>query len=497
MAPYNNTLVSMKKQQQQMPITMFLKPMKKDLPKPPKSPEEVPLQAPEEVPEEAPEEGEEVNEPSEDPGYGQSILQEGQSVFHLGAYSELSHSHYDSHSGTSKDRCALSSGYIKSASPATPADFMRASSSLHHGTNLHASDKLNPRHNYQREVSVTSHDSDPLVMESEVRGTSGPMDPNTLRSGGKDVVLGVPGTADNLSTPGSLSDLRRSVDNVSSTRQSKMPSSLSLQTELPLHASNNHRLSVTGMRESNSRQSLSSQHSLLTSVQRTVSVGSETQSEAFFSADEDQMTIVGNGDGSLSRVSSQQSLPVVPEDQQQMTPCNEFIPSEAFSSSPHHDQSYTAVGYPERHGAEDNHKNAHSRSRSRNSSSSSTQSNSSCSSSGHSASLDHSQASLLHSGAYDSSRASENEHLLRSKKKRVQPAVDCSGDSSSEVVSVSSTSFISAVSSQEDIALVDLHMQLNKPITDSPLLMSSYVNHMTQVSKKSLSCFLSSSIVPF
>lgn len=62
-----------------------------------------------------------------------------------------------------------------------------------------------------------------------------------------------------------------------------------------------------------------------------------------------------------------------------------------------------------------------------------------------------------------------------------QASLDCSGDSSSEVGSVSSTSFISAVSSQEDIALVDLHMQLNKPITDSPLLMSSYINHMTQV----------------
>ncbi|XP_034943286.1 transmembrane protein KIAA1109 homolog isoform X1 [Chelonus insularis] len=47
--------------------------------------------------------------------------------------------------------------------------------------------------------------------------------------------------------------------------------------------------------------------------------------------------------------------------------------------------------------------------------------------------------------------------------------------------SVSSTSFISAVSSQEDMTLVNLHMQVNKPIVDSPLLMSNYVNHLTQV----------------
>ncbi|XP_076393962.1 transmembrane protein KIAA1109 homolog tweek isoform X14 [Megachile rotundata] len=52
---------------------------------------------------------------------------------------------------------------------------------------------------------------------------------------------------------------------------------------------------------------------------------------------------------------------------------------------------------------------------------------------------------------------------------------------SSDSHSVSSTSFISAVSSQEDVTLVNLHMQVNKPIVDSPLLMSSYVSHLTQM----------------
>lgn len=46
--------------------------------------------------------------------------------------------------------------------------------------------------------------------------------------------------------------------------------------------------------------------------------------------------------------------------------------------------------------------------------------------------------------------------------------------------SVSSMSFISAMSSQEDIALVDLHNQMDKPIIDSPLLMSCYNAHMSQ-----------------
>ena len=47
--------------------------------------------------------------------------------------------------------------------------------------------------------------------------------------------------------------------------------------------------------------------------------------------------------------------------------------------------------------------------------------------------------------------------------------------------SVSSTSFMSATSEQEDFGLVNLHMQVNKPITESPLLMSSYISHLTQL----------------
>ena len=56
-----------------------------------------------------------------------------------------------------------------------------------------------------------------------------------------------------------------------------------------------------------------------------------------------------------------------------------------------------------------------------------------------------------------------------------------SQESSSNSPSLSSNSFISAMSSQEDITLVNLHMQVNKPIIDSPLLMASYVTHLAQV----------------
>jgi hypothetical protein len=56
-------------------------------------------------------------------------------------------------------------------------------------------------------------------------------------------------------------------------------------------------------------------------------------------------------------------------------------------------------------------------------------------------------------------------------------------DSSDSQSIHSSPSFISAVSSQEDLTMVNLHMQVNKPIVESPLLMSSYVNHLSQVQK--------------
>lgn len=54
-------------------------------------------------------------------------------------------------------------------------------------------------------------------------------------------------------------------------------------------------------------------------------------------------------------------------------------------------------------------------------------------------------------------------------------------DHLSDMGSISSTSFQSAMSSHEDMALVDLQVQLNKPIIDCPLLLPSYKNHMTQL----------------
>ncbi|XP_037958120.1 transmembrane protein KIAA1109 homolog isoform X2 [Teleopsis dalmanni] len=67
--------------------------------------------------------------------------------------------------------------------------------------------------------------------------------------------------------------------------------------------------------------------------------------------------------------------------------------------------------------------------------------------------------------------------------KRPQSSTELIGSrgSSSGTPSLSSNSFISAMSSQEDVALVNLHQQVNRPIIDSPLLMASYLNHLSQV----------------
>nr|XP_037285868.1 transmembrane protein KIAA1109 homolog [Rhipicephalus microplus] len=61
-------------------------------------------------------------------------------------------------------------------------------------------------------------------------------------------------------------------------------------------------------------------------------------------------------------------------------------------------------------------------------------------------------------------------------RRRYAKEQDADGDSNS----VSSTSFLSAVSSQEDVTLVNLHHQMDRPIAESPLLMACYAAHLSQ-----------------
>ena len=142
-------------------------------------------------------------------------------------------------------------------------------------------------------MSLASQDSD-AHYSGDTDPHSVPVESSSLGRHAKEGSgLRVPTASDGLASPGSLSDLRMSADNVSTSastaRQGKMPSSLSLQTELPLHAAANGHKSSNGVAESSSRQSLSTPPDMRGIVHRTVSVGSEALSEAFFSADEDQV----------------------------------------------------------------------------------------------------------------------------------------------------------------------------------------------------------------
>ena len=167
--------------------------------------------------------------------------------------------------------------------------------------------KLYAKQCYHRQVSLASQDSDPQHYSGDNDHQSMPIESSSLGRGTKDTILRVPCGTEGLASPGSLSDLRMSADNVCSStsnhqRQGKMPSSLSLQTELPLQAANNqhqypqpnqpthhYKGSINGITESSSRQSLTTPPDLRAAVHRTVSVGSEALSEAFFSADEEQV----------------------------------------------------------------------------------------------------------------------------------------------------------------------------------------------------------------
>lgn len=53
----------------------------------------------------------------------------------------------------------------------------------------------------------------------------------------------------------------------------------------------------------------------------------------------------------------------------------------------------------------------------------------------------------------------------------------------SSLDSLSDLSFISALSVQEE-CMVNLQMHLNKPITESSLLMPCYMSHLTQVGSR-------------
>ena len=221
-----------------------------------------------------------VSGPGEDLGYGQSLLNTKELVFPKDVYSALTVPHYDHPESQQPDHLGhykynLSAGYTKSLSRHSPM-----------------LDKFSRHSLRQSAPQYTRHQSLPQGSQSQ----------HQFRSLGRSGGLAVPSARE--ISPGSLSDLRLSVDNVSGR---KMPSSLSLQAELPLHAlasgttiidNNRHNRasrnslaeSPGSLAESHYSAGGTSHDSFHTMVQRTISLGSEALSEAFYSADEDQVS---------------------------------------------------------------------------------------------------------------------------------------------------------------------------------------------------------------
>ena len=247
-----------------------------------------------------------INGPGEDLGFGQSLLCPRDLVFNVSSYVNLVIPHYDLHEYSCK--YSLSSGYTKGMAgqsplppPTTDSDAAKSggkSSSMKQSSSI-----------YSRQLS------------QHVGNANAGDSTHQFRSLGRSVGLKLPPPRE--ISPGSLSDLRFSAENFgnntnSNHRHGKMPSSLSLQTELPLHAAATGNVPSSGSSYATteatlprhyrkaSRSSLAegagglieSRHSIIgtsqdsfhTMVQRTVSLGSEALSEAFYSADEEQVT---------------------------------------------------------------------------------------------------------------------------------------------------------------------------------------------------------------
>lgn len=219
-------------------------------------------------------------------------------------------------------------------------------------------------------------------------------------------------------------------------QQSTSPQALKIVTTEPSPVSTNSK-GTECVNVSDSHHSLSarsdSEERLKQEVQRTVSMSSENHSEAFYSADED----ISHGLGGSQTPSLRQSMigsgPILTR--------NDSI-KKKFSSDLSIVESSANVNLVV---AEKAH------------------------------TLERAKPQSLYA------RKSPRIPNHASFKKEAEPTENGILQDSSDSHSISSTSFISAVSSQEDMTLVNLHMQVNKPIVDSPLLMSSYVSHLTQV----------------
>ncbi|XP_034234984.1 transmembrane protein KIAA1109 isoform X3 [Thrips palmi] len=372
-----------------------------------------------------------ILEGGKDFGYGQSILHEGSLVFHtppygsqdVTLYDPLCSSRVNPPSGvTTKVVSAESPTMASTASPISPSPI---------------GDKRSINRRFSYTSLANNRGQTPQLLRDVpyarlVDGATSNLLPQKLDSDSKlhtersKSILSVP-EAD-LAPKCSVSDSKLAVDYFNSTRNLVFNQVQAAQSPLgPLPSDSNHSI-----------------EDALQEVQRTLSMGSENPSELFFSADEDLSSLAGGTSGSVacSRNSSLQHSGSTLHKQEA-----NGMQRRAYGSQ----QSMILTADPVAPETTDTRNSLDLgvvvREEDRRSSPSPRLIN------GHLKDSDH------------DGQNPDNHHL-----------------ESSDSPSVSSTSFLSAVSSQDDLALVNLHMQVNKPIVDSPLLMSSYVNHLSQVS---------------
>lgn len=389
-----------------------------------------------------------INDPTTDPGFGQSILNENQLIFHTAPYDSCQVTIQDSY-------------FYSNSTPRISCNKMQSSDPLKVGSPCLK--KLDQSFSVNDSVSVSPS---PITDRKGIRRRFSCTSAGNSKSSTREV----PYFRLIESRTGSLKPVKREPDKSILT----VPE---LETQ-PRSSASDSKLAVDyfqrrseGSGEGNANKWEEALHSFSTSleldnnkisqkIERTTSITSENQSEVFYSADEDLTSARhSNSRHSIMETLSQQDNTEIVSPRFKFNSESNILPPGLYSK-PGHSLSATSdrgrlishASDQEIHTPEKKH-----------------QSRSKPGSDLGISSILHTSSSPRSLGAVsilqNLSEGQSNENVLLD----------------SDTPSISSTSFISAMSSQEDNGLVNLHMQINRPIIEAPLLMSSYINHLSQL----------------
>lgn len=392
-----------------------------------------------------------INGPSMDPGFGQSILHENQLVFHTSPYDScqatVQESYFYSnttlrpkqklHRVKSTDRLIFGSPIIKKAESTLPT------------------------------TDCSSKPLSPLADRKAIRRRFS----CTSAGNPKGATKEVPYFRLIESNMGSLKPVKREPDKSilkvpeleSQPRSSASDSKLSVDYFHHLQDGNGDRASGKWIDSLHSfSTSLDLSENKIKTVERTVSINSENQSELFYSADEDLTAgpFVSTSRHSIVETLSHHEINDVRSPKPRFNSESNIVPTGLYCKADYSLSGNSVRGKLTTHSS---NQEIHTPERIKHQTRSKP-----CSDLGLSSHLQASSSPRSFGGIstlHNLSEGQSNENVLLD----------------SDTPSISGTSFISAISSQEDNGLVNLHMQINRPILEAPLLMSSYINHLSQV----------------